>query len=98
MSERTRRTFSTEEKVLLLRGHLVDRMPVSDLCNEIGLQPGLFYQWLLQVPRTCPALSPLQRRQGRLSRRSRAGSSWARNARSDPPASPHDQLPIPSEK
>ena len=97
MAERTHRTFSTEEKVLLLRGHLVDRMPVSDLCNEIGLQPGRFYQWLLQVPRTCPALSPLQWRQGRLSRRSMAESSWARNARSDPPASPHDQLPIPSE-
>jgi hypothetical protein len=31
MAERTRREYSTEEQALLLRGHLVDRMPVSDL-------------------------------------------------------------------
>jgi len=49
MSKRSRRHFTTEQKAALLRRHLVDKVPVSDLCNEIGLQPSVFYQWLRQV-------------------------------------------------
>ena len=46
---RTRRQFSTEEKAAILRRHLVDKTPVADICNELSLQPSLFYQWLRQV-------------------------------------------------
>jgi hypothetical protein len=28
---------------------LVDKVPVSDLCNELGLQPSVFYHLLRQV-------------------------------------------------
>lgn len=49
MSKRSRRNFTTEQKVALLRRHLVDKVPVSDLCNELGLQPSVFYHWLRQV-------------------------------------------------
>ena len=28
---------------------MVDKVPVSDLCNELGLQPSLFYQWQRQA-------------------------------------------------
>lgn len=42
---RRRRNFSGEEKVRILRKHLVDRIPVSDLCDELGLQPTVFYRW-----------------------------------------------------
>ena len=48
-SKRSRRQFTTEQKVAILKRHLVDKVPVSDLCNELGLQPSVFYQWQKQV-------------------------------------------------
>jgi transposase len=47
--KRSRRQFSTEQKVEILRRHIVDKVPVSDLCNELKIQPGVFYQWQRQV-------------------------------------------------
>ena len=32
-----RRKFSSEEKIRILRRHLVDKVPLSDLCDECGL-------------------------------------------------------------
>jgi transposase-like protein len=43
-----RRKFSGEEKVRTLKRHLVDRVQVSDLCDELGLQPTVFYRWQKQ--------------------------------------------------
>jgi transposase-like protein len=40
-----RRKFSGDDKVRILRRHLVDKVPVSDLCDEQGLHPTLFYKW-----------------------------------------------------
>lgn len=40
-----RRHFTGQEKVAILRRHLVDRVAVSDLCEEHGLHPTLFYRW-----------------------------------------------------
>ncbi len=45
MSRRQRRHFSGEEKVKILRMHLVERQQVSDLCEEHKINPSLFYQW-----------------------------------------------------
>ena len=47
--KRTRRNYTIEQKVEILRRHLVDKVPVSDLCNELGIQPSVFYQWQRQV-------------------------------------------------
>jgi transposase-like protein len=47
--KRSRRQYSMEEKVALLRKHLVDKVPVSDICNEHQLQPSVFYTWLKQA-------------------------------------------------
>ena len=33
----TRRKFSAQEKVALLRRHLVEKVPVSDLCDVSGV-------------------------------------------------------------
>jgi transposase len=44
-SKRLRRQFNTEQKVAILRRHLVDKVPVSDLCDEYRLQPSVLYQW-----------------------------------------------------
>jgi transposase-like protein len=40
-----RKHYTAEEKVAVLRRHLVDKVPVSDLCEEEGLQPTVFYRW-----------------------------------------------------
>ena len=41
-----RKHYTAEEKVAILRRHLLDNVPVSDLCEEHGLQPTVFYRWL----------------------------------------------------
>ena len=45
---KTRRKFSAEEKVSILRSHLLDKTPVSDLCDELGIAPTVFYRWQKQ--------------------------------------------------
>jgi transposase len=40
-----RKNYTPPEKVAILRRHLIDRVPVSDLCDEYQLAPTLFYAW-----------------------------------------------------
>ncbi|RXK88270.1 transposase, partial [Chlorobaculum sp. 24CR] len=40
-----RKNYTPQEKVAILKRHLVDRVPVSDLCDQHGLQPNVFYRW-----------------------------------------------------
>jgi len=44
--KQARKHYTPEEKVALLRRHVVEKVPVSDLCQETGLHPPLFYHWL----------------------------------------------------
>ena len=43
-----RKNYTPVEKVAILRRHLIDRVPVSDLCDEYQLSPTLFYIWQKQ--------------------------------------------------
>ena len=43
--EKQRRTFLAAERVAILRRHLLDKAPVSNLCDEHGLNPTVFYRW-----------------------------------------------------
>ena len=45
---RKRKDYTPEEKVAILRRHLVEKVPVSDLCDELGLNPNVFYSWQKQ--------------------------------------------------
>lgn len=45
MSQNERRHFSGEEKVKILRLHLLEGKPVSDLCEQHKINPSQFYQW-----------------------------------------------------
>jgi transposase len=45
---RSRKNYTPEEKVATLRRHLVEHVPVSDLCDELGLNPNVFYGWQKQ--------------------------------------------------
>ncbi|MCB0325149.1 MAG: transposase [Bdellovibrionales bacterium] len=49
MTKRPRRNFSGPEKAAIVRRHLVDKVPVSDLCDELGLQPTQIYTWQKQL-------------------------------------------------
>jgi transposase-like protein len=45
---RARKHYSPADKVAILRRHLIDRVSVSDLCDEFRLRPTLFYNWQKQ--------------------------------------------------
>ena len=45
MPRKPRRTFTAEQKAAILRRHFVDKVAVSQLCEENDLQPSLFYYW-----------------------------------------------------
>ncbi|MGH2396450.1 MAG: transposase, partial [bacterium] len=40
-----RKHHTAEEKVAILRRHLLEKEPISKLCDETGLQPTQFYRW-----------------------------------------------------
>jgi transposase-like protein len=41
----SRRHYSPEEKVRVLRQHLLEGIPISEVCEKEGINPTLFYQW-----------------------------------------------------
>jgi len=41
-----RRHFADHEKVAILKRHLIDKVPVSDLCDELDIYPNQFYDLL----------------------------------------------------
>ena len=43
--KQTRRQHTPEDKVRILRLHLVEGITVSTICEEEGIHPTLFYQW-----------------------------------------------------
>lgn len=54
MSKKSRQHRTPEQKAQLLRRHLVDKVPVSDLCNEHDVQPSVLYRWLQQLFENAP--------------------------------------------
>jgi transposase len=40
-----RRHFSPQEKVAALKRHLLEAVPISTLCDQLGIAPTLFYRW-----------------------------------------------------
>ena len=45
MSKNQKKSHSAEEKVLILKRHLLGKEPVSDLCKSFGISPYQFYRW-----------------------------------------------------
>lgn len=48
MPRKQRRPYTADEKVAILRRHLIDHTAVSALCDEYSLQPTQFYRWQKQ--------------------------------------------------
>ena len=40
-----RRRFGTDQKAIILKRYLVDKVPISDLCDEYGIKPNQIYAW-----------------------------------------------------
>ena len=42
---RERRRFAASEKVAILRRHLLEKVPISDLCDQFHVKPTALYRW-----------------------------------------------------
>ena len=40
-----RRHFTPQDKIAALKRHLLEGVPVSKICDELGIAPTLFYRW-----------------------------------------------------
>ena len=47
--KQSRRHFTPQEKVAIVKRHLLEGVPVSNLCDEFDINPTLFYQWQRQL-------------------------------------------------
>ena len=43
--KKPRRRFGTDQKATVLKRYLVDKVPISDLCDEYGIKPNQVYAW-----------------------------------------------------
>jgi transposase len=43
--KKTRKHYTAEEKVAILRRHLLEKEAISRLCEEMELPPTVFYRW-----------------------------------------------------
>ena len=53
---KTRRHFTPEQKAAIVREHLLEKVPVSQLCQKHNLKPTLFYRWQKEMFDGAPAL------------------------------------------
>ena len=42
--KKKRKNYTPEEKVAILLRHLLELVPISELCDKHGLQPTIFYR------------------------------------------------------
>ena len=40
-----RKQYNGKEKVAIIRKHVLEGVAVSDVCEEYGIQPSVFYRW-----------------------------------------------------
>lgn len=45
----SRKKYSAEQKVRIVREHLVNRVPVSELAARYGINPNLIHKWQKQL-------------------------------------------------
>ena len=55
---KARKHYTAQEKVAILRRHLLDKEPVSKLCDELALQPTVLYRRQKEFLKTPPPSRP----------------------------------------
>jgi len=69
--------YTAEEKIAVLRRHVLDKVPVSDLCEELSFRPTVFYRWQEEFFENGAAAFQAQERPHRQLEESRNGlRSW----------------------
>ena len=46
--KRAYKKYNNVDKVSVIRRHLIEQVPVSELCEELKLSPAQYYQWQKQ--------------------------------------------------
>ena len=65
MSKKTRKRLPVQEKAAILRLHLLEHTPISDLCDRYGIHPTMFYRWQKEFfENASAAFEPGSRRAG----------------------------------
>lgn len=49
-----KKIYSVEEKTIILREHLENKVPISDLAEKYGLHPNALYKWKKQLFEQAP--------------------------------------------
>jgi len=61
-----RRRITTDQKAIILKRYLVDKVPMSDLCDEYGLKPNQIYAWQKILFDNAPAVfQPVAKREAK---------------------------------
>ncbi len=47
--KKTRKRYPVPEKVAILKRHLVEKVPISDLCDQFHILPSQIYRWQQQL-------------------------------------------------
>ncbi len=45
MNKRRRRLFTGEQKATAVKRHHLEKVPVSEICNDLDIHPNQFYEW-----------------------------------------------------
>ena len=45
----TRKYLTPEQKIAIVRRHLLEKVPLSDLCDEFGIHATQYYSWQKQL-------------------------------------------------
>jgi transposase-like protein len=62
--KRVRRRFTAQQKVAILKEHLVEKAAVSEVCDKHGLNPTAFYRWQKEFFENGPAAFETRRSAG----------------------------------
>ena len=73
-----RRHFTGAQKLAILREHLIEKVPISDVCQKHGIQPTLFYLWQKKLFEDGAVVFETKAANVRQSRR--AGKDWEKKA------------------
>jgi transposase-like protein len=88
MSKRTRRRHTPDQKAALVRQHVVDKKPVSEICSAAQIQPSVFYKWERDLLAAAPALFAGRRAPSREQELEARSQRWRRSWLGRTPSSP----------
>jgi transposase len=57
-----RRRFTSEQKAVAVKRHLMGKETVSDICEELGIAPNQFYRWQQEMFENASAAFEVKKR------------------------------------